>query len=155
MKINFTKSEYRILLDIIYMTDWILHSNDSEHRTDTKEYSELFQKLLSYAKEIGCENLVDFDQHLNKYTESVTFEAESAALEYIEEFENESFWGELVSRLAHRDALTEHKPHNPDDIETEELFAAISEAEDKWSKEFEAFGLSRIRLNKTQLDTVH
>jgi len=26
---------------------------------------------------------------------------------------------------------------------------------DKWGKEFEAFGLSRICLNKTQLDILH
>jgi len=62
MKINFTKSEYQILLDVIYMADWILHAHDTEDRSNTKEYSDLFQKLMSYAKDMGCEDLVDFDK---------------------------------------------------------------------------------------------
>jgi hypothetical protein len=155
MKINFTKSEYQILLDVIYMANWILHAHDTEDRSDTKEYSELFQKLMSYAKDIGCEDLVSFDEEQENYAESFIFEEESPALEYIDEFENDSFWRELISRLARQDALIELKVNNPHDVESEELFAAISKAEDKRSKEFEAFGLSRIRVNKAQLDILH
>jgi hypothetical protein len=155
MKINFTKSEYQIMLDVIYMADWILHAHDTEDRSDTKEYSDLFQKLMSYAKEMGCEDLVDFDKQQKNYAESFLFEEESPALEYIDEFEDESFWSELISRLARRDALIELKVDNPDDVDTETLYTAIFKEEDKWSKEFEAFGLSRIRLNKAQLDILH
>lgn len=144
-----------MLLDVIYMANWILHAHDSEGRSDTSEYLDLFQKLMAYAKDMGYEDLVDFDEQQKKYAESFIFEEESPALEYIDEFENGSFWAELISRLARQDALTELKANNPHDVETEELFAAISKAEDKWSKEFEAFGLSRIRLNKTLGDTIH
>ena len=155
MKINFTKSEYRILLDVIYMADWILHAHDTEDRSDTKEYSDLFQKLMSYAKDMGCEDLVDFDKQQQNYAESFIFEEESSVLDYIDEFENDSFWSELISRLARQDALIELKANNPQDVESKELFAAISKAEDKWSKEFEAFGLSGICLNKAHLDILH
>ena len=145
MKINFTKSEYRILLDVICMANWILHAHDTEDRSDTQEYSDLFQKLMSYAKDMGCEGLVDFNEQQKNYAESFIFEEESRALEYIEEFEDDSFWAAIISRLAQRDALIELKANNPYDVESEDLFAAISTAEEKWSKEFEAFGLSRIR----------
>ena len=130
------------------MADWILHAHDTEDRSDTKEYSDLFQKLMSYAKDMGCEDLVDFDKQQKNYAESFIFEEESPALEYIDEFENDSFWAELISRLAQRDALIELKVDNPDDVDTETLYTAIFKAEEKWSKEFEAFGLDRIRLNK-------
>jgi len=155
MKINLTKSEYRILLDVIYMADWILHAHDTEDRSDTKEYSELFQKLMSYAKDMGCEDLVNFDEQQQNYAESFIFEEESSALDYIDEFENDSFWAELISRLAQRDALIELKANNPHDVESEDLFAAISTAEEKWSKEFEAFGLDGIRKDQTQHDVLH
>ena len=155
MKINFTKSEYRTLLDVIYMADWILHAHDTEDRSDTKEYSDLFQKLMSYAKDMGCEDLVNFDEQQQNYAESFIFEEESSALDYIDEFENDSFWSELISRLARRDALIELKVDNPDDVDTETLYTAIFKAEEKWSKEFEAFGLDRICLNKAQLDILH
>lgn len=155
MKINFTKKEYRILLDVIYMADWILHAHDTEPRSDTKEYSDLFQKLMSYAKDMDCEDLVDFDAHKENYAESFIFEEESAAMEYIEEFEDDTFWDELISRLANRDALTELKVNNIDDVDQEALFTAISNAEEKWSKEFETHGLGRIQAKKTQSDVIH
>ena len=155
MKINFTKSEYRILLDVIYMADWILHAHDTEDRSDTKEYSDLFQKLMSYAKDMGCEDLVDFDKQQKNYAESFLFEEESPAPGYIEEFEDDSFWSELISRLARRDALIEFKVDNPDNVDTETRYTAIFKAEEKWSKEFEAFGLDRIRTGQTQYDVLH
>ena len=155
MKINFTKSEYQIMLDVIYMADWILHAHDTEDRSDTKEYSDLFQKLMFYAKDMGCEDLVDFDKQQKNYAESFQFEEESSALGYIEEFEDDSFWSELISKLARRDALIELKVDNPHDVDTETLYTAIFKAEEKWSKEFEAFGLDRICLNKAQLDILH
>ena len=155
MKINFTKSEYRTLLDVIYMADWILPTHDTEDRSGTKEYSDLFQKLMSYAKNMGCEDLVGFDEQQKDYAASFIFEEESPALDYIDEFENDSFWAELISRLAQRDALIELKANNPHDVESEDLFAAISKAEEKWSKEFEAFGLDRIRKDQTQHDVLH
>jgi len=155
MKINFTKSEYQILLDVIYMADWVLHAHDTEDRSDTKEYSDLFQKLMSYAKDMGCEDLVGFDEQQKNYAESFIFEEESPALDYIDEFENDSFWAELISRLAQRDALIELKANSPHDVDTETLYTAIFKAEDKWSKEFEAFGLSRICLDKVQPDILH
>jgi hypothetical protein len=110
---------------------------------------------MSYAKDMGCDDLVDFDEQQKNYAESFTFEEESPVLEYINEFENDSFWAELISRLAQRDALIELKANNPHDVESEDLFAAISRAEEKWSKEFEVFSLSRIRVNKAQLDILH
>jgi hypothetical protein len=155
MKINFTKSEYQILLDVIYMADWILHAHDTEDRSNTKEYSDLFQKLMSYAKDMGCEDLVDFDKQQKNYAESFQFEEESPALGYIEEFEDDSFWSELISRLARRDALIELKVDNPDDVDTEILYTAIFKAEEKWSEEFEAFGLDRVRTDQTQHDVLH
>jgi hypothetical protein len=90
-----------------------------------------------------------------KITQNHFYSKESPAPGYIEEFEDDSFWSELISRLARRDTLIELKVNNPQDVESEELFAAISKAEDKWSKEFEAFGLDRIRTDQTQYDVLH
>lgn len=110
---------------------------------------------MPYDKDMDCRDLVDFDKDLKKYSESFIFEAESTALEYIERFENDTFLDQLISRLAQRNTLTEHKVNTIHDIETEELFTAISSAENKWRNELDEFGLSRIDLNKTQFDTAH
>jgi hypothetical protein len=155
MKINFTKKEYRILLDLIHIADWILHAHDSEPRNDTKEYSDLIQKLMSHAKDMDCGDLIEFDKQLGKYFPSIKFEEESIAEKYIEEFEDNSFWSELITRLAERDALTETKANNLNDIEIVERMTAISNEEEKWAKEFETYGLKRIRTSAIQHDAIH
>jgi hypothetical protein len=96
-----------------------------------------------------------YDKKLKKHYETATFEEESPALEYIEVFEDDTFWSELISRLSKRDAMLQLKANNLHDVETEELFTAISNAEQVWRKEFEAYGLDRIRTNKTLLDSIH
>jgi len=155
MKINFTKKEYRLLLDVIFMADWILHAHDTEPRSDTKEYSELIQRLMSYAKDMDCEDLVEFNKHSEKYLPSFEFDEDSNAHQFIDEFVNDTFWTELISRLAERDALTEHKVNSLQEIETEARFKALANAEDKWDEEFEKFSLDRISVEKAQSDVIH
>ena len=50
---------------------------------------------------------------------------------------------------------TRLKADNEQDVDREKLYTAIFNAEGKWIKEFAAFGLDRLRINKTQLDNVH
>ncbi|GAB4276071.1 MAG: hypothetical protein Kow0065_23600 [Methylomicrobium sp.] len=147
MKINFTKQEYRSLLDLIHIADWVLHAHDIERRPDTQDYIQLMQKLLSYAKEMGYEELVDYDKRKNEYPLSGPFEMQSEAHEYVEEFEDNCFWSELIARLSDRDAVEQAGVEQLIDIELEKRFKAIGEAEQKWTTEFENFGLRRIRVD--------
>jgi len=155
MNINFTKEEYLLLLDIIYMADWILHAHSIGERSETKDYSELFQKLMIHAKELGCSELIEFNEIEQDYMLTGDFEEGSAVLNYLDEFEGESFWDELISRLAMRDALIALKVSSAHEVASELLFPALSKAEEYWSKEFETFDLNRISLNKGPSSILH
>jgi hypothetical protein len=155
MNINFTKEEYLLLLDIIYMADWILHAHSIGERSETKDYSELFQKLMIHAKELGCSELIEFNEIEQDYMLTGDFEEGSAVLNYLDEFEGESFWDELISRLAMRDALIALKVSSAHEVPSELLFPALSKAEEYWSKEFETFDLNRISLNKGPSSILH
>ena len=155
MNINFTKDEYLLLLDIIYMADWILHAHSIGERSETKDYSALFQKLMLHAKDLGCSDLIEFYEPEQNYVLTEDFEEGSAALDYLDEFEGESFWDELISRLAMRDALIALKVSSAHEVSSDELFPALSKAEEYWSKEFETFDLSRISLNKGHSSILH
>jgi hypothetical protein len=50
MKINFTKKEYRLLLDMVEIAEWVLNAHKSDPSDEIKKYSDLYQKILSYAK---------------------------------------------------------------------------------------------------------
>lgn len=155
MKVNFTKKEYRTLLDIIHIADWIMHAHDTEDRKDTQQYRELFQKLLSFAEEMGFADLIELAEEDGNYYPTFKFESESAAERLIQEFENHSFWEELISRLAERDVLKEKKAESISDLDPDEWISAMTTAEEKWAKEFERFDLDRITVERAFKDVIH
>ena len=53
MKINITKKEYRLLLEMLYLADWMMNSQSVERRY--KEHEELKKKIFPLYKEMGSE----------------------------------------------------------------------------------------------------
>jgi len=51
MKINITKKEYRLLLDILYLGDWMLTAHDDQETPEKEKYQDVIQKFYSYAKD--------------------------------------------------------------------------------------------------------
>jgi hypothetical protein len=148
MKINFTKKEYRALLDVIQIADWVINSHETEEREDTEEFDALFQKLLSHAEEMGFAGLVERSSKDGKYYATFNFETESVSEQLIQEFENNSFWEELIARLGRRDALKDKEAPSIVEVSEEEWFSALTAAEQKWAKEFEENDLDRLVVDK-------
>jgi hypothetical protein len=70
MKINITKKEYRLLLDVLYLGDWMLTAHDPEEVSEKEKYQDVIQKFYSYAEEMGFGNLIEADKESNKYYET-------------------------------------------------------------------------------------
>ncbi len=148
MKINFTKKEYLLLLNLIEMSDWVLHAHAVGEREETKEYSELIQRILSYAKEMGHSSLVEYDKSLGSYFPTREMEEDSESRKYIDEFESNCFWEELIARLTDQDTLKKAGKSSLAEMEVNERFALLSEAEEKWATEFETHGLARLKVDE-------
>ncbi len=58
MEINITKKEYETLLEMLEITDWILHAHKTDMPEETKPFRELEQKIFSLAKDFGYNHLV-------------------------------------------------------------------------------------------------
>lgn len=112
MKIDITKKEYEILLDILYIVDWVLHSHRIGISAETEEYRSLIQKLYSYAKDIGYEDFIEYSRTMEEYVPTVEYEETNDSMEFIEEFENDSSWEGLVERLALRDLIQQEGKDN-------------------------------------------
>jgi hypothetical protein len=155
MKINFTKHEYRLLLDLLHMADWVMHAHDTEERPENRPYNKLMQKLLANAKEMGFEDLVVFDKRLEEYFITVKFEEETEAATYIDRFQEDNFWESLVSKLAERDVIKDCKAENFYEIELEKRMELLGNAEEKWWRELAEFGLDRMRIDPLMDKTIH
>lgn len=151
MKIELNKKEYRQLLDLLEISTWVLfaYNTEKEIPADKKPYDALEQKLLSCAKENGCEDLVEYVDNLKKYFVSRKVE-EGAARRFIDAFENDTFWDELIHRLAMRDfAWAEGDIIR--NMSREERFRKISLRESLYSREFAKNGIENLMV-KPRMD---
>ena len=71
MKILFTKKEYRQLLDLVYLGDWVA---SADREDDSSPYEALREKIYSYAKEFGYGDLIVYDKQFGKHIETSSFE---------------------------------------------------------------------------------
>jgi hypothetical protein len=149
MKIHFTQKEYARLLEMSYIATWIAGAHD-EDSPAARRYDDLEQKLLALATPLGCADYVDGDQAPGEpIYPSLKLEEESPARKAIDDFEEDTFWSELVSRLAERDYMRERlKDPLPADAGEEamrtDMFRRVGELEERYWAEFEKNGLDNL-----------
>jgi hypothetical protein len=146
MEIILTTDEYEALLEMVQIASWILHAYRVEHEPETKAYRDLEQKILSLAKEAGFGDLVQYSEELREYFPSRAFEEEGRAMQFIEEYDEESFWDELAERLSTRDLVEEEGEVKVERMDRWERATRIESGHGKYLEEFERHGLGRLRL---------
>jgi hypothetical protein len=133
--IELTRKEYRLLLDLVYIGNWILNSTRGDDRI--AEYDDLESKIFSYAQ--GCGMGVVACVRDGTAAPSEQFE-DGGIYEAIAEYEDAVFFEILAEELALRDMEREAVPENDGD----ELTSRI----DEYIEEFEENGTDRIYLDK-------
>jgi hypothetical protein len=147
MQIDFTQKEYECLLDVLYIADWVMNAHKVEDDPRTEAYKKLGQKIFSYAKDMGFENLIEYASDLKKYFPTGEYEETGPAREFIEEFENDTFWEELTSRLADRDSARKvGGVENLYKLSFEDRLKIILPLEEMYSSEFEKRGLDGLSI---------
>lgn len=143
MKINFTKKQYRPLIDLIFLGELMVNGIRTTDRVE--EYDELREYIYSFAKQMGQEDIIEYDKKYNKHFETREYETGKVE-EYIQDHANEAFWTELPSRLAERDIdrlqkLTGEKP------DSQESLQKIWSREEEYQQEFEKNGLRNVKVD--------
>ncbi len=146
VKINFTKKQYRQLLDLVYLGEWTANSS-KVHGERNEEYDEIFQYVCSFSKSFGCEDLIEFDQSFGEYFP--TKEYEESMHSYIEENDNEVFWNQISLRLAKRDIQKIGKKYRS----KEEYLRHLFQLEEEYEIEFEKHGIERLVIREKELES--
>ncbi|MDR1132164.1 MAG: hypothetical protein LBL15_07090 [Oscillospiraceae bacterium] len=134
MDIKLTASEFRHLLDLVYIGNWILNSTRGSDRIEG--YDLLQEKIFALAAQNGLPELAQ--TRPGRALPSRAYE-EGGIHDAIADYEDAVFFDILAEELARRDMTDEHL--NPDDIS--ELTARM----DSYMSEFEANGVENINLD--------
>ncbi|MEJ2689823.1 MAG: hypothetical protein P8130_07715 [Deltaproteobacteria bacterium] len=148
MKIHFTKKEFRLLIDMISIAEWVMSSHKTGENPKSEPYEKLEQKILSYAKDFGFDNLIIYDKQMGKYFPTREYEDAGTDRPFIEEFEEEVFWEELGSRLAQRDLINEVGIKKLREMDPIERLTAEDEIAEKYHKEFASNGLKNLKISE-------
>jgi len=150
MKIRLTKKQYKNLLKLVYLGNWMVNSIRSGNEGDKriKKYDEIEQYIFSFAKKAGLEKYIEFDKEFNQFFPTLEFEENTDVSKYIQDYEEEVFWEELVLRLARRDFIRKYGRTAILKMNLEERIAKEYPFEKKYRKEIEKNGLKNLEISK-------
>lgn len=118
------------------------------HRTDgiIENYEDLEQYVLSFFKDFGMEKYILFDEELNKFFPTKAFEEDTDIEQYIDEYNNDIFWEELIDRLARRDFIQVYGEENVNKMTWEDRLEKEQPFIDKYEEKFEKNGIENLEI---------
>jgi len=135
MNIELTKKQFRRLLDIVYIGNWILNSTRGNDRFT--DYDEVESLIFSHCADSGMDLL--YENCEGTILPSLAFE-DGGIHEAIADYEDAVFFEILAEEFAHRDmGFTPISPENYDEF---------SSRIDDYIEEFQANGMDNVILEK-------
>jgi hypothetical protein len=135
VNIELSDKEFRRLLDMVYIGNWILNSTRGDNRIS--DYDELESKIFSYCLKSKLYSLFEIVD--DEVVPSAAF-AEGGIHEAIMNYEDSIFFDILAEELARRDM--DFTPINS------ENYKELSSRIDEYIEEFEQNGINNVSVNK-------
>lgn len=126
-----------------------MEAHETVSSDEDNEHNMLVQKIYSFGNEMGCNNLIEVSKKLNEYYPTRAYEEESGVHEVIRRYNEDSFWDELIDRLAERDAHADAKTANVEINSAEDYWKFSTPHESKYADEFEKNGLRNLHIRGT------
>ena len=134
MKIELTQQQFRYLLDLVYIGNWVLNSTRGNDRI--REYDQVESLIFSRCLTNGTQKLVELLD--GEIIPSRAF-ADGGIHEAIEEYEDVAFYEILAEEMAMRDMDGRPVTHENDD----ELMERVN----RYLEEFDAHGTDHISVD--------
>jgi hypothetical protein len=144
MKASFTSRDYARILELVHLGLWVAGTRPDEEGSTPERYAEVAQKLFGLATAFGCADLVTEEEGGGwRAAEKL---GEGPAREKLDQFLDDTFWTELVQRLAERDLRAELGAAKLSDELSAEETTRLSALEDGYWREFEQRGVDHLHV---------
>ena len=145
MEIKLTEKQFRRLLDLVYIGNWVLNSTRGDDRI--RQYDQVESLIFSHCLSHGMAGLTELYQ--GEIIPSRAF-AEGGIHEAIMAYEDNTFFEILAQELALRDMDDVHQDglvHMDDPPITEENYDEVMSRMDEYLGEFEQHGTDNITVD--------
>ncbi len=144
MEIEFTKQQYKVLAQMLFLGRWMSHSYKVEE--DKSPFEALEQHVLSHAEKFGMKG-VQFSKESGKYYTDGEFE-DAQVEDYVYAYDDYNFWEELFGRLADRDFIRKYGVKAIGEMPVEERIKKRHPFDEQYADEVEKHGLERFAVKK-------
>ena len=134
MELHLTEKQYRRLLDLVYIGNWVLNSTRGDDRI--RDYDQVESLIFSHCLDHGMAQLIEL--YNGEIIPSRAF-AEGGIHEAIMDYEDVTFFEILAEELALRDLDA--------DRATAENYDEVMERMEEYMGEFEAHGTDHINVD--------
>ena len=109
------------------------------------QYKKVEQKILSFAKQYDCEDLIEYDNNFKEYYPTKAYE-DGEYRKLIEKYDNDTFWDELADRLSLQNLIEEVGEEKYKKMDPKERLIRYGKFEEKYHEEFKNNGLKNIKF---------
>jgi len=141
--IELTEKQYKNLLKLVYLGEWLSQSYAEEPSEDILDTVEAVYKL---AKDSGAEKMVEFDKEIGKHFPTAKMEEEM--LEYIDDYDDNIFWDELVDRMSEKDLINKFGEKKVGKMSFEDRIEEEAQFIEKYEDEFAENGIERLKIQE-------
>ena len=152
MKINLTKKEYRTLLELLYLGDWVMTSRSEDPEADYPEHHILLQKFYSLASEFEADDDVEYYKEPEQYLPSDAFE-EAAQAKYVEDYDTEIFWTTLMNQLVMGEIQATIGEEGFDKLDDDGKIKLYDQLEEKFTDLIQQQGFASLTTNNDATET--
>ncbi|MCX5815115.1 MAG: hypothetical protein NTX75_02585 [Proteobacteria bacterium] len=145
MKINFTKKQYETLLKMVYMANSMIDAVADE--SEDNEFTVMEEYIFSFAKHFGSEHYVAYDEKEKRYYPSERLEEDEEVNEYIQNYDDDTFWEKLIFNLSRRDMENKYGEATVEKMSDEECLVKEQPFAEKYEKEFGKNGLKNLTIS--------
>jgi len=143
MKIEFTEEEYKALLDMIYLSEWMMHSHCNADSKLDEKYTQLRRKILSHYQEMNAAERYTHDE--DEFYEEEQYER-MLHEKYVQKYNELTLWDELATRLTQKKIALPQQVSPADVTNIDEKLKSLVELEQKYHELFKKQGIDAINV---------
>ncbi|MCU0795849.1 MAG: hypothetical protein MUF31_07930 [Akkermansiaceae bacterium] len=147
MHLRFTEQELSVLVQMLSLAAEVASWNQKPGSDEgVAEFEELESKILGKALQAGFSDIVGWDEEKQRYQLKPEFQQQAFYQECFEEFRNESFWEDLVLRMADRDLMRAIGKNAWEKLGEEARRERTKDIEKRYWEEFTRNGIERVNV---------
>ncbi len=148
MEIKFTRKQYKNLIKLVYLGNWIINAirSGTKDNPQIKKYNEIEQYVFSFAKEARLEKYIEYDKEFKKFFPTSGLEEDPDIEKYRQDYEDEIFWEDLADKLGARDFIKEYGEKAIRKMTQKDKFLREQEFIIKYEEEFNKNRIQNLEL---------